>query len=36
MPTILLVRGWRFFFYSNERGEPMHVHARKAETECKF
>lgn len=36
MPTILLVQGWRVFFYLNEGNEPMHVHARKAETECKF
>jgi len=36
MPTILLLKGWRFFFYANERGEPMHVHARKAGMECKF
>jgi len=31
MPTILLIMGWRFFFYSNERNEPIHIHARKAE-----
>lgn len=36
MPTILLVKGWRFFFYANERGEPIHVHCRKASAECKF
>jgi len=36
MPTILQIQGWRLFFYSNERDEPMHVHARKAETECKY
>jgi len=36
MPTILLVRGWRVFFYSNEGNEPMHVHARKGQAECKF
>ena len=24
------------FFYSNEGNEPMHVHARKGDTECKF
>jgi hypothetical protein len=36
MPTILLVLGWRFFFYSNEGNEPMHVHARKGETQCKY
>jgi hypothetical protein len=36
MPTILLVRGWRLFFYSNEGNEPLHVHARKGDSECKF
>ena len=36
MPTILMVLGWRFFFYSNEGNEPVHVHARKGETECKY
>jgi hypothetical protein len=36
LPTILYVFGWRFFFFSNERDEPMHVHARKGEMECKF
>jgi hypothetical protein len=36
MPTILQIRGWRLFFYANEGHEPLHVHARKAESECKF
>jgi hypothetical protein len=36
MPTILRIRGWRLFFYANEGDEPIHVHARKAEAECKF
>ena len=36
MPTILLVMGWRFFFYSNEGNEPIHVHCRKGEKECKY
>lgn len=36
MPTILEILGWRLFFYSNEGNEPIHVHARKAETECKY
>jgi len=36
MPTILFVMGWRFFFYSNERNEPIHIHAKKAEKECKY
>jgi len=36
MPTVLFVLGWRFFFYANEGMEPMHIHARKGEAECKF
>lgn len=36
MPTILLVYGWRFFFYSNEGNEPVHIHCQKADKECKF
>ncbi len=26
MPTILRKEGFRFFFYSNERNEPSHIH----------
>lgn len=29
MPTILLWRGHRFFFYSNEGSEPPHVHVAR-------
>lgn len=36
MPTILLVAGWRFFFYSNEGTEPIHIHVEKGDKECKF
>jgi hypothetical protein len=36
MPTILRLLGWRFFFYTHEGNEPIHIHARKAEMECKF
>ena len=36
MPTIMLVMGWRFFFYANEMDEPIHIHCRKAEKECKY
>lgn len=36
MPTILFVMGWRFFFYANERDEPIHIHCRKGEKECKY
>jgi len=36
MPTILFVMGWKFFFYSNEMNEPIHVHCRKGDKECKY
>lgn len=30
MPTVLFVYGFRFYFYSNENDEPMHIHVEKA------
>ena len=36
MPTILFIAGWRFFFYSNEINEPIHIHVQKAEREAKY
>jgi hypothetical protein len=36
IPTILLLLGWRIFFYANEGNEPVHVHCRKGEKECKY
>jgi hypothetical protein len=36
VPTILFLKGWRFFFYSNEGNEPPHVHVAKADAEGKF
>ncbi len=36
MPTVLRKRGWRFFFYPNEGGEPPHIHAQKAGMDGKF
>lgn len=36
MPTILLIFGWRFFFYANECNEPIHIHCIKGEKECKY
>jgi hypothetical protein len=36
MPTVLYIMGWRLFFYSNEGNEPIHIHAQKGSTECKF
>lgn len=31
MPTLLLQNGYRFFFYSNENDEPIHVHVIKGD-----
>lgn len=36
MPTVLLIAGWRLYFWANENNEPMHIHADKGEMECKF
>lgn len=29
MPTLLVVEGFRFYFFSREGAEPPHVHVRK-------
>ena len=36
MPTVVYIFGWRLFFYSNEGNEPIHIHAEKADMECKY
>ncbi|KPL17492.1 MAG: hypothetical protein AMS26_00850 [Bacteroides sp. SM23_62] len=36
MPTVLRVKGYRFFFFSNEGHEPIHIHVEKAESYAKF
>jgi hypothetical protein len=36
MPTLLLIKGFRFFFYSNENNEPAHVHVTKGSAEGKI
>ncbi|MBN2442247.1 MAG: DUF4160 domain-containing protein [Spirochaetales bacterium] len=28
--------GWRLFFYANEGDEPIHIHCRKGDCECKY
>jgi hypothetical protein len=35
MPTVLLINGYRFYFYINEH-EPIHVHVSKAGKEARF
>lgn len=36
MPTIMRVKGYRFFFFSNEGLEPPHVHVEAAGKYAKF
>ena len=36
MPTVLVLLGWRLFFYANEGTEPIHVQCRSGDMECKF
>jgi hypothetical protein len=36
MPTLLFVNGLRFFFYSNENNEPIHVHVTKGSANGKI
>lgn len=36
MPEIFRTEGYVFFFYSNERHEPVHVHVRRASGFAKF
>lgn len=36
MPTLLLVEGFRFHFFSLEGNEPPHVHVRKGDGKAKL
>lgn len=36
MPTVLRWGPYRAFFYSNEGGEPAHIHVRSGDKEAKF
>lgn len=36
MPTVLRIGRYRFHFYSDEGAEPVHVHVRSPDGECKF
>jgi hypothetical protein len=36
MPTVAWIGPFRFFFYSNERGEPPHIHVRRDRCVAKF
>ena len=36
MPAILRIGPFRFFFYSNEDGEPVHIHVQRDRMLAKF
>ncbi|MDH5548257.1 MAG: DUF4160 domain-containing protein [Gammaproteobacteria bacterium] len=36
MPTILRIGPYRFFFYSNEQGEPPHIHVQREDRLAKY
>ncbi|MCW9024251.1 MAG: DUF4160 domain-containing protein [Gammaproteobacteria bacterium] len=36
MPTILRIGAYRFYFYSNEKGEPAHIHVQREKLLAKF
>jgi hypothetical protein len=36
MPTVLRLRGFRFFFFSNEPNEPIHIHVESGDKYAKF
>lgn len=36
MPTVLRIGPYEFFFWSNERQEPPHIHVEREENEAKF
>ncbi len=36
MPTVLRVGPFRFYFYSNEKGEPPHIHVQRERYVAKF
>ncbi len=36
MPTVFYFNGYRFFFFSNENDEPIHIHVEKAESSAKY
>jgi Domain of unknown function (DUF4160) len=36
MPTVLRIGPYRFFFYSNEKNEPPHIHVENDEKVAKY
>ena len=36
MPTVLIIGPYRFFFYSGDRDEPVHIHVERDNHTAKF
>jgi len=36
MPTVLRIGPYRFFFYSGDRDEPLHIHIEREDNIAKF
>ncbi len=36
MPTVLRIKGFRFFFFSNDMSEPVHIHVESKRKISKF
>lgn len=36
MPVVLRINGCKFFFFSNEEEEPMHIHVEKGDENGKM
>jgi hypothetical protein len=36
MPTVLRIKGYRFFFFSNDSNEPIHIHVESGDKYAKF
>lgn len=36
MPTVLRIGAYRYYFYSNEKGEPPHIHVQRERFLAKF
>lgn len=36
MPVVLRIKGYRFYFFSNENAEPKHIHVTKADANGKI
>ncbi|MFA5203644.1 MAG: DUF4160 domain-containing protein [Lentisphaeria bacterium] len=36
MPTVMRIGAYRFHFFSDERGEPPHIHVASGDDACKF